>query len=105
MSWSYWTIGRIQAKQKRKALHLLMLSGVVRPSDVEPRYYVPLLKLKTGKVVNPPAVWEVGRPPAAKRTISPITISKTLGTWLRPSFSWAPLFRRLDSAGPAENRV
>ncbi|NGZ08303.1 MAG: hypothetical protein CV088_02830 [Nitrospira sp. LK70] len=30
-------------RQKRKALHMLALSGVVRPSHVELRYAIPLL--------------------------------------------------------------
>jgi hypothetical protein len=41
-----WRTQRARAKQKRIALQMLALSGVVRPSHVEPRYGIPLLKLK-----------------------------------------------------------
>jgi hypothetical protein len=35
-----------RTRQKRKALHMLALSGVVRPSHVELRYAIPLLNLE-----------------------------------------------------------
>lgn len=35
-----------RARQKRKALHMLALSGVVRPSHIELRYATPLLNIE-----------------------------------------------------------
>ena len=45
MSLMSWRARRIRALQKRKALQMLALSGVVRPSDVELRYPIPLIKI------------------------------------------------------------
>lgn len=42
MPLSRWTHYRQTRAQKKKALHLLALSGVVRPSTVELRYTTPL---------------------------------------------------------------
>jgi hypothetical protein len=42
-----WRSYRNCIQQKRKALHMLTLSGVVRPSHVELRYTIPLLKVGT----------------------------------------------------------
>ncbi|MGQ0665430.1 MAG: hypothetical protein ACT4O4_00185 [Nitrospiraceae bacterium] len=44
-----WRTYRERARQKRKALHMLALSGVVRPSHIELRYTVPIMK---GGAVN-----------------------------------------------------
>ena len=49
-----WQTRRIQAQQKRKAIQMLALSGVVRPSDVELRYSIPLIKI-SGTETTPPA--------------------------------------------------
>lgn len=35
-----------RTRQKRKALHMLALSGVVRPSHVELRYEIPMLNIE-----------------------------------------------------------
>jgi hypothetical protein len=45
MPFARWRTYRERAQQKRKAIHMLALSGVVRPSHVELRYTVPLLKV------------------------------------------------------------
>jgi hypothetical protein len=45
MIFSAWHTRRLRARQKRKALQMLALSGVVRPSDVELRYPIPLIKI------------------------------------------------------------
>ena len=45
MTFSAWHTRRVRAQQKRKALQMLALSGVVRPSDVELRYPIPLIKI------------------------------------------------------------
>lgn len=44
MPLTQWRTYRERAKQKQKALHMLALSGVVRPSHVELRYPVPLTR-------------------------------------------------------------
>lgn len=46
MSLTSWRARRIRAQQKRKALQMLALSGVVRPSDVELRYPIPLVTIR-----------------------------------------------------------
>jgi hypothetical protein len=45
MSFMAWRARRIHRQQTRKALQMLALSGVVRPSDVELRYSIPLIKI------------------------------------------------------------
>lgn len=45
MSFTAWRDRRIHRQQTRKALQMLALSGVVRPSDVELRYSIPLIKI------------------------------------------------------------
>jgi len=45
MSIMAWRARRIQTQQKRKALQMLAISGVVRPSDVEMHYSIPLIKI------------------------------------------------------------
>lgn len=44
MPLAHWRTYRERIQQKRKALRMLALSGVVRPSDIELRYYLPMLK-------------------------------------------------------------
>jgi len=39
-----WRTHRERARQKRNALHMLALSGVIRPSHIELRYTVPIMK-------------------------------------------------------------
>ncbi|ALA58105.1 exported protein of unknown function [Nitrospira moscoviensis] len=72
MSFTQWRIQRARAKQKRIALQMLALSGVVRPSHVEPRYSVPLLKLKALNQAQPCEF--LHRPnPSIRRTIPPLS--------------------------------
>lgn len=47
MPLAHWRTSRERARQKRKVLHMLALSGVVRPSHIELRYTVPILKAGT----------------------------------------------------------
>ena len=41
-----WRAYRMRAQQKRKAMQMLAISGVVRPSAVELRYTIPLMKMR-----------------------------------------------------------
>ncbi len=54
MSFTAWRARRIHRQQTRKALQMLALSGVVRPSDVELRYSIPLIKI-SGAHIAPEA--------------------------------------------------
>jgi hypothetical protein len=47
MPLAHWRTHRDRARQKQKVLHMLALSGVVRPSHIEFRYTVPLLQVGT----------------------------------------------------------
>jgi hypothetical protein len=47
MPLAHWRTHRERARQKRKVLQMLALSGVVRPSHVEFHYTVPILKVGT----------------------------------------------------------
>ena len=40
---------RQRAKQKRTAIHMLAMSGVIRPGNIEPRYTTPIWKVPTPK--------------------------------------------------------
>ena len=44
MPLAHWRTSLERVRQKRQALHMLALSGVVRPSHLEPRYTVPIMK-------------------------------------------------------------
>ena len=50
MPLAHWRSYRERARQKRKALHMLALSGVIRPSHIELRYTIPTLKAATTKM-------------------------------------------------------
>ena len=45
----YITLRRAHKKQKRTALHMLALSGVVRPSHVEIRYAAPIASITASR--------------------------------------------------------
>ena len=45
MPLAHWRTYRERARQKRNAIHMLALSGVVRPSHIELRYTTPILKV------------------------------------------------------------
>ena len=51
----YIKLRRAHKKQKRTALHMLALSGVVRPSHVEIRYATPIASI-TAFRTQPPAI-------------------------------------------------
>ena len=85
MPFARWRTYRERAQQKRKAIHMLALSGVVRPSHVELRYTVPLLKV--GAWHHSPAVGPVAdAPQQAPHQNSATAMSaqgKQLLQWLR----------------------
>lgn len=80
-----WRTNRERTRQKRKALHMLALSGVVRPSHIEPRYYIPILKVGSSNH------FPYAKPTAAAQQSAPLQESlaaiKTQGMqllqWLR----------------------
>lgn len=86
MSLTSWRARRIRALQKRNALMMLALSGVVRPSDVELRY--PISPLKTGNTHTTPEALS----PSNDLKASPISKASSqspiqdthLYRWLRP---------------------
>ncbi|MEO6554231.1 MAG: hypothetical protein ABIO96_06755 [Nitrospiraceae bacterium] len=45
----YMNLRRLRSKQKRTALHMLALSGVVRPSHVELHYTTPIAGMTTSR--------------------------------------------------------
>ena len=85
MTFSAWRTRRIRAQQKRKALQMLALSGVVRPSDVELRYPIPLLKISgthTAPEVRSSSHEQMAPPPSESSPQSP-TEGRHLFQWLR----------------------
>lgn len=66
-----WRIKRERTQQKRTALHMLALSGVVRPSHIEPRYYTPILK------AGPSKHFPCARPTGAAQQSAPFQDSAT----------------------------
>lgn len=107
MPFAYWQTQRERAKQKRKALQMLALSGVVRPSHVELRYSVPLIRVRTLNQAHasatPATMQSFVRP---QQAAAPSRIgAKQLLEWLHPTGLLLPqLFRRLGNvrAGTAE---
>lgn len=89
-----WRTNEERTGQKRKALHMLALSGVVRPCHIEPRYYTPILKVGSSNHFS------CAKPSAAAQQSAPFQESvaaiKTQGMqllqWLRQTGS---LSRRL----------
>lgn len=92
-----WIAQRRRRQQTRKALQMLALSGVVRPSHVEPRYCVPLITLKTlnhsDRAASIPPPTPVVERPVGAPAIHPASFSLT-----RQSFglSLGVLLKRLD---------
>jgi hypothetical protein len=71
-----WRTHRKRARQKRKVLQMLALSGVVRPSHVEFRYTVPILKVGTS-TASPRL-----KPTAARQQSASIAVSSAaVRTW------------------------
>jgi len=65
-----WRTYRLRAQQKRKAMQMLTISGVVRPSAVELRYTTPLMKMRisTSSAVLQPV--DITKRPALRRASS-----------------------------------
>ncbi len=78
-----WRLYRERAQQKQKALRMLALSGVVRPSHIELRYCIPILKIGASlQSTTPPTVTHHStRPPEPSVTIG--TGGKQLLQWVR----------------------
>jgi|DewCreStandDraft_4_1066084.scaffolds.fasta_scaffold133959_1 hypothetical protein len=83
-----WIGSRESAKQKRKALQMLALSGVVRPSHVELRYTIPLFKAGSALHVHPPTC----------RAAEPQSMKNVPAAQPRLT-STRPLFERIRSIG------
>jgi hypothetical protein len=65
-----WRAYRLRLQQKRKAMQMLAISGVVRPSAVELRYTIPLMKMR---ISNSSAVLQpvdITKRPALRRAAS-----------------------------------
>lgn len=89
-----WRTYRERAWQKRKALRMLALSGVVRPSHVELRYTIPILKVGTSNASPCTMPTAVNQQSAPLQECSAImrTRGKQLLQWLhqRLPFKKAP---------------
>lgn len=86
MSLTSWRIRRVHAQQKRKALQMLALSGVVRPSDVEMRYpmaSVTISGIHTAPEARSPSNEQLASPISESTLQSPIR-GTNLFRWLRP---------------------
>jgi hypothetical protein len=85
MPLAQWRTYRERARQKRKVLRMLALSGVVRPSHVELRYPIPILKVGTSNASS------YARPTASTQQSEPLQSfvatmrlqGKQLLQWLR----------------------
>jgi len=85
MTFSAWHTRRVRAQQKRKALQMLALSGVVRPSDVELRYPIPLIQI-SGTHTTPAArssFHEQMTPPLSESSPQSPIQGTDLFRWLR----------------------
>lgn len=94
MSLAHWRTQRARAKQKQKAIQMLTLSGVLRPSHIELRYGVPLLKVRTmsqSHRATTPAVMQPPRQPQSAPA-NPSRGAQQLTEWLRSATVLA--FRR-----------
>ncbi|MBH0182575.1 MAG: hypothetical protein HP490_13115 [Nitrospira sp.] len=70
MTLKIWRAYRMRAQQKRKALQMLAISGVVRPSAVELRYTTPLMKMRTSNSSAELQPVDITKRPAFRRTSS-----------------------------------
>jgi hypothetical protein len=98
MRLAQWRTRRARVKQKRTALQMLALSGVVRPSHIEPRYTVPLLKLKA--LNHTSAVTIVGSPGRQAlqhdRPTAGLRLEPLMTSLYRPQLSLLSFFRRMQ---------
>ena len=79
-----WRLSRERTRQKQKALHMLALSGVVRPSHVELRYSIPILKVGASLQSAP-------IPTAPHQSPQPQEPSVTIGTTDSQLLHWIRL--------------
>ena len=98
MPLSRWQAKRERAQQKRKALHMLALSGVVRPSHVELRFTVPLLKVgaSTASPCTKPAAATQQSVSLQESYVAMIMRDNQLLQWLRLRL---PLMKAPESLG------
>ena len=85
MPLAHWRTYRERAQQKRKVLHMLALSGVVRPSHIELRYTVPILRIGTSNAALAAGATTATRQPPAQivESVSVVmTRGKQLLQWL-----------------------
>lgn len=81
----YLKLRRAHKKQTRIALHMLAVSGVVRPSHVELRYEAPVVTMITAS------------PGRAATTAHPLTHPVPLQSWdhnIKPNMKQTPLWGR-----------
>jgi hypothetical protein len=71
MPFKIWRAYRMRAQQKRKALQMLAISGVVRPSAVELRYTTPLMKMRISNSSAELQPVDIIKRPAFRRASSP----------------------------------
>ncbi|MBH0206430.1 MAG: hypothetical protein HP498_11585 [Nitrospira sp.] len=65
-----WRAYRMRAQQKRKAMQMLAISGVVRPGAVELRYTTPLLKMRFSNSSAEIQPVDITKRPAFRRAAS-----------------------------------
>lgn len=106
LAWSQ--IERARAKQKRKALQMLALSGVVRPGHIEPRYSVPLLKLKAFSHAPTSAASVPLKPsstPEQPSVAKAADRKQIMASWAFAHISLLHLFRRVDDPSTGTART
>lgn len=99
MPLAHWRTYRERARQKRNAIHMLALSGVVRPSHIELRYTTPILKVGTSKAylcTMPAAIPQQSAPSHEFSIVRPQ--GKHLLQWLRQRLSFKKAPESLDLA-------
>lgn len=65
-----WRAYRKRAQQKRKAMQMLAISGVVRPGAVELRYTTPLMKMRISSSSAELQPVDITKRPALRRASS-----------------------------------
>lgn len=79
-----WRAYRMRVQQKRKAMQMLAISGVVRPGAVELRYTTPLMKMRISNSSAEFQPVDIAKRPALRRAPSapkqPLTLQ--LFQWL-----------------------
>jgi hypothetical protein len=95
MPLAQWRTYRERARQKRNVLHMLALSGVIRPSHIELRYSVPVMNSGTTRTGSGARSANTVQPALALlKTKEPTSGGNTRGSrllqWLRRGLT-APL--------------